>query len=150
MHSQPETTSKYLRTMSCGVKPAASDPAIKQIRHCFLLNVLVRDRRSKKLQPGTVLEFVFPECPGTFCPCVCTNTIRSSNSYCCCRYENTVSYVSSYLGTATKQKLFITSIRQNRRQHYRVPYTTCALSTYRTEPFSFVNCLNKLLKNNLF
>eukprot|EP00727_Mastigamoeba_balamuthi_P006623 m51a1_g2581 hypothetical protein (517) ;mRNA; r:395494-397203 len=54
--SAPETTSKHLRTLQAAIRPTADESSSSA---CYVLNVLVRERRSKKLPPGSVLEFCF-------------------------------------------------------------------------------------------
>eukprot|EP01105_Mastigella_eilhardi_P026465 TRINITY_DN76_c0_g1_i1.p1 TRINITY_DN76_c0_g1~~TRINITY_DN76_c0_g1_i1.p1 ORF type:complete len:499 (+),score=165.16 TRINITY_DN76_c0_g1_i1:25-1497(+) len=60
MVAQPETTTKYLRTLSATLKGVGGS-SDKPAECTFVLNVLVRDRRSKRVPTGSRLEFVFPQ-----------------------------------------------------------------------------------------
>jgi tetratricopeptide (TPR) repeat protein len=63
----PETTSRFLRTLQVAVRPCGDDAAAAAGRgrprpdapHSFLINVLVRERHSKKVPLGSYLVFCF-------------------------------------------------------------------------------------------
>ncbi|KAH3761077.1 hypothetical protein Pelo_7083 [Pelomyxa schiedti] len=74
MNPIPDTSTKYLRTMACSLKvitnaaPQSGQPVVAEVidgkvKCNFIINILVRARKSKRLPTGSTLQFIFPETP---------------------------------------------------------------------------------------
>lgn len=62
--SPPYTTSRYLRTLECAIKPYKgdeNDKSGKSGRYVYGINILIRQRNEKKLKDGSFLVFFFED-----------------------------------------------------------------------------------------
>ena len=60
----PDTTSRYLRTLACSIDLADDDMdnvSVESMAFSYVMTILVRERRTKKVPPGSILQFTFED-----------------------------------------------------------------------------------------